>query len=143
MQKNPYSILGLPNFSGIPEIKKAYRKLAFRYHPDQNKTGEYAEERFREVKEAYDMLNDPIKKNQLDVSLRTKTLYAPSYDFAKYGMEPKSRNYKKPEENITYTEIKTDHSIWIKPIILIVISILILWIIMDPPDFLKTFMGYK
>ena len=51
--KDYYKILGVSKSAGQDEIKKAYRKLAVKYHPDKNKGDKKAEERFKEVNEAY------------------------------------------------------------------------------------------
>jgi molecular chaperone DnaJ len=64
-KRDYYEILGLDENASKEEIKKAYRKLARKYHPDVNREAN-AEEKFKEVQEAYDTLNDPQKKAQYD-----------------------------------------------------------------------------
>jgi molecular chaperone DnaJ len=64
--KDPYKVLGVDRKSPDEEIKKAYRKLARRYHPDRNPGDEQAEERFKEVQEAYSILSDAEKRRQYD-----------------------------------------------------------------------------
>jgi len=66
MTKDYYSILGVGRNSSAEEIKKAHRKLAIKYHPDKNGGDKSAEEKFREVSEAYDTLSDPQKKSRYD-----------------------------------------------------------------------------
>jgi molecular chaperone DnaJ len=61
-----YSILGLDNNASQDEIKKAYRKLAFEYHPDKNKGNESAEAKFKEISNAYDILSNDEKKRNYD-----------------------------------------------------------------------------
>ena len=64
--KNYYDILGVTEKAGAEEIKKVYRKLAQKYHPDRNPDKPDAEERFKEVQEAYDVLSDIQKRKQYD-----------------------------------------------------------------------------
>ena len=64
--KDYYKILGVSAQATQDEIKKAYRKLARKYHPDKNKGDARAEERFKEVGEAYEALKDPDKRKQYD-----------------------------------------------------------------------------
>ena len=66
MAKDLYSVLGVDKKASPAEIKKAYRKLAGRYHPDRNPGDAKAEERFKEISAAYDVLGDPDKRKQYD-----------------------------------------------------------------------------
>jgi len=65
-QRDPYSVLGVDRKSSADEIKKAYRKLARQYHPDRNPDDPKAEERFKEIQSAYDIVGDPDKRKQYD-----------------------------------------------------------------------------
>jgi molecular chaperone DnaJ len=64
--KDPYATLGVDRKASDDEIKKAYRKLARQYHPDRNAGDKSAEERFKEVQEAYSILSDPDKRKAFD-----------------------------------------------------------------------------
>jgi molecular chaperone DnaJ len=66
MEKDLYKILGVDRSSSETEIKKAYRKLAQKYHPDVNKDNPEAEQKFKEVSVAYEILSDKQKKTQYD-----------------------------------------------------------------------------
>ncbi len=65
-KKDYYEVLGLEKGASDEEIKKAFRKLAIKYHPDKNQGNKEAEERFKEINEAYQVLSDPEKKAQYD-----------------------------------------------------------------------------
>lgn len=66
MPRDYYEVLGVPRNASEADIKKAYRKLARQYHPDRNPGNKQAEARFKEVQEAYDVLNDKPKREQYD-----------------------------------------------------------------------------
>ncbi len=61
-----YEVLGVPRTAGEDEVKKAFRKLARQYHPDVAKTKKGAEEKFKEINEAYEVLSDPAKRKKYD-----------------------------------------------------------------------------
>ncbi|MGI8907099.1 MAG: molecular chaperone DnaJ [Candidatus Sumerlaeaceae bacterium] len=66
MKENFYQILGVPENADQEQIKKAYRKLAVKYHPDKNKGDKKAEDRFKQISEAYDVVGDEKKRTQYD-----------------------------------------------------------------------------
>ena len=63
---NYYKLLGLSRDADVEEIKKRYRKLALKYHPDRNKGSKEAEEQFKQVTEAYEVLRDPEERSLYD-----------------------------------------------------------------------------
>ncbi len=65
-KRDYYEVLGVPRTASDDEIKKAYRKLAKKYHPDMNPGDKEAEEKFKEVGEAYEVLSDADKKSRYD-----------------------------------------------------------------------------
>lgn len=65
-KKDFYSILGVTRTASQDELKKAYRKLAMQWHPDKNPGDKKAEEKFKEISEAYDVLSDPKKREAYD-----------------------------------------------------------------------------
>jgi curved DNA-binding protein len=66
MAKDYYAVLGVAKEAATEEIKKAYRKLALKFHPDKNPGDKKAEEHFKEITEAYAVLSDPEKRRQYD-----------------------------------------------------------------------------
>ena len=68
MKKDYYKILGVDENADSEKIKKAYRALALKYHPDKNEGNKEAEEKFKDIAEAYETLGDPNKKNKYDNS---------------------------------------------------------------------------
>src|SRR6516165_4958253 len=66
LEKDYYKTLGVPKTAKAAEIKKAYRDLARKYHPDANKGNADAEERFKEITEAYNVLSNEKQRKEYD-----------------------------------------------------------------------------
>ena len=66
MNKNPYEVLGVARDASDADIKKAYHKLVMQYHPDKNPGDKSAEEKFKEINNAFDVLKDPQKRAAYD-----------------------------------------------------------------------------
>ena len=65
-KRDYYEVLGIQKGASDDEIKKAFRKLAIKYHPDKNPGDKEAEEKFKEVNEAYSVLSDKTKRQRYD-----------------------------------------------------------------------------
>src|ERR1041384_7617342 len=65
-KRDYYEVLGVTRTATEVEIKKAYRQMALKYHPDKNPNNKEAEEKFKEAAEAYDVLSTPDKKQRYD-----------------------------------------------------------------------------
>jgi curved DNA-binding protein CbpA len=77
-EKDHYKLLGIAPSASVQEIKKAYRKLAFQYHPDRNQASQKANEKMQEINEAYATLSDPIKRKEYDIPRGYRTV-APKF----------------------------------------------------------------
>jgi curved DNA-binding protein len=89
LQKDYYQILGLDRNALEDEIKRAYRKLAFQYHPDHHPEDSESEEKFKEIGEAYAVLSDPEKRKEYDFSghVRFKRMYSSEDIFRNFGFD--------------------------------------------------------
>jgi curved DNA-binding protein len=92
--KDYYRALGIDNEATQEEIKKAYRNLAVKYHPDKNPGNNQAEERFKEISEAYEVLGDPEKREQYDRLGANWTQYQQSGFEGWQGKRQGSRQYQ-------------------------------------------------
>ena len=74
-KRDYYDILNVPRDAGSEELKKAYRKLALKYHPDRNPGDKEAEESFKEAAEAYEVLSDSEKRQIYDQLKRRARIF--------------------------------------------------------------------
>ena len=91
---NYYEILGVSKNATADEIKKAYRTLAFKYHPDRNQGNAEAEEKFKQISAAYDVLGDEAKRRQYDMGYSTD-----SYSSAGQSQQQYHRQYQYTYQN--------------------------------------------
>lgn len=98
MTENYYRILGLDNFASVEEVRKAYRQLAKKYHPDRNPDKKDYEEKFKRINAAYRLLIDPNQKSLYDQKLRDEARPKPYHTARpRYAQKPyyttKKREY--------------------------------------------------
>ncbi len=108
--KDYYKTLGVARDASQPEIKKAYRKLAIKYHPDKNPGNKASEEKFKEVNEANDVVGDPEKRKKYDQLGSNWRQYEQTSgqgaDFSQWARQSGSR----PSQGSGYSEFGGDFS---------------------------------
>ncbi len=94
MSNNPYEVLGVERDADHATIKGAYRKLALKYHPDRNPGDREAEERFKEITQAYEILSDPQKRQRFDRTGSVNGMPDMSDFFGGFGMDDALRAFQ-------------------------------------------------
>jgi molecular chaperone DnaJ len=94
MSSNPYEILGVGREDDHATIKSAYRKLALKYHPDRNPGDRAAEEKFKEITQAYEILSDPGKRDRFDRTGSVDGMPDMSDIFGGFGMDDALRAFQ-------------------------------------------------
>lgn len=92
MASNFYEILGLPTYASIGEVRSSFKKLAVRYHPDKNPGDRVAEERFKEISNAYNVLGDVESKQDYDLKLSGLRSFSKKQE--QYDKEEKRRRMR-------------------------------------------------
>ena len=93
--KDPYKVLGLSRRASQEDIRKAHRKLVRKYHPDANHEDPQAEERFKEIQQAYEVLSNPEKRQEYDKRFHTSS--------RKSSSRPRARTGERAGGETTYT----------------------------------------
>ncbi len=135
--KNCYIVLGVSRTASLKEIKIAYRQLAKKFHPDKNQGSKIAEEKFKEIQDAYTVLSNTEKRKKYDLTFafaiddRQHKHHAPcggnAYKYDQQQAEGKGNYSKVPRSNIT-PEYKTE----IRQIIIsIIIAFILLYFIVS------------
>lgn len=88
--RNYYEMLGVDKNAPSNEIKKAYRTLAIKYHPDRNLGNKAAEEKFKDIVEAYEVLSDQTRRVQYDQSISRKNFINRAGSFSNFGRNNRS-----------------------------------------------------
>jgi len=90
--RDPYELLGVSREASRDDVRKTYRRLAREYHPDANPDDSEAEERFKEIQQAYEILSNPEKRRNHDERFRASSWKSGGGSRAEAGGRPRSSN---------------------------------------------------
>ncbi|MBD5088269.1 MAG: J domain-containing protein [Clostridiales bacterium] len=107
---NPYKVLEIHNSASKDEIRKAYRNLARKYHPDSNPGNKEAEEKFKEINDAYAILSDEQKKEQYDreASMKKSSMNGEMFQQKTKQSSTKTTQPTKTSSNRAKSDFKMD-----------------------------------
>lgn len=108
---NYYEILGVQKTASYAELKSAYRNLAVAYHPDKNPGSIQAEEIFKRINEAYQIVSDPAKRSRYDATLEYQQYFAEQQRQAAYKQYDFSQTYYNPGKNNARANASTTASV--------------------------------
>jgi len=128
--KDYYYILGLKSDASLDEIKKAYRKLSVKFHPDHNEGDKFFEERFKEINEAYKILGNEYKRKIYDVEFSHKTYsgFENTYRTQNQEEEFETKNESKSQSKSTSSTSKSNRA-FISFIFFGVASLFVIWLV--------------
>jgi curved DNA-binding protein len=104
---NYYEMLGVTKSASSSEIKQAYRTLAIKYHPDRNLGNKAAEEKFKDINEAYEVLSDQTRRVQYDQSLNRKN-FINKAGLGSFGRNNNGAGVRATTENRSRSRVETD-----------------------------------
>lgn len=104
---NYYEVLGVSKNASADEIKKAYRTLAFKYHPDRNPGDSVAEEKFKQINAAYDVLGDESKRRNYDLGS-----YSDNYSYNSHSENAQQQYQYQRQYQYTYDNPFGDDNFW-------------------------------
>ena len=99
--RNYYEMLGVDKNAPSNEIKRAYRTLAIKYHPDRNLGNKAAEEKFKDINEAYEILSDQTRRVQYDQSLKPKSFFGRANNSGNNGRSGARNTRTRPNRVVT------------------------------------------
>ena len=101
--KDYYYILGLKKEATIEDVKKAYRKLSLKFHPDKNNGDEFFSNRFKEIQEAYETLSNSLKRTKYDNQFKSK--YEQPYSNSRFNFDPVIEYFQVNKQSFEFNEV--------------------------------------